>query len=600
MTKSIYSIILKNLKRMLAVTLSVSALLILAYSVISFKQTEAQATRFVLNHVERLAQAGVNSQNVGDIDLEIARFAQTWEETQDLALRIDISLNGKLISHAGQLQPFGRFSTLTQSTLSLPSGDTLLVEIQIGLAGFIVYSCILLVLFETAILALFYILNKSVQTAITAVTNPLGQKVEWIKKIASDLPASARTTKRPDSTGINEIDDLGESIGSLSLQIVALENNLARANFDRGRLKMAEQVAHSIKGVIATLQLKVGQIPLESEGERKGIVDCIETLRDISGDLLKSKRMRWKEASLVAPKEPIHLSPVLRSAVEAKREQYRDFKGVVIDFSGEDSRGIDLALVNPSELQSALFSLIDNAVEALPVDGGKVDVDVHSQKGFVEIFIRDNGRGIPESILPSLMTENFSYGKADGNGIGLFHAKEVVESANGEITIGSEEGIGTTVTLRFPLMAPANAQLDRISLRASSTLVCVDDDPLIHSMWRVRLQDVSSSLSSIVHLNTVSEFEAWMSANGPGKFGERSYLMDFDLKDQKKNGLDLIENHGIALESVLVSGMVFDPEVKGRARSMGVRCLAKDSLGLVTIEVTEHEGNERKFAVQGV
>ena len=124
---------------------------------------------------------------------------------------------------------------------------------------------------------------------------------------------------------------------------------------------MAEQVAHSIKGVIATLQLKVGQIPLESEGERKGIVDCIETLRDISGDLLKSKRVRRKEAGLIALKEPICLTPVLRSAVEAKREQYHDLKGVIIGFSGGGSHMNDLALVTASELQSALFSLIDNS-----------------------------------------------------------------------------------------------------------------------------------------------------------------------------------------------------------------------------------------------
>jgi signal transduction histidine kinase len=599
MTKTIYSIILRNLKRMLAVTLIVSAFLILAYTVISFKQTEAQATRFVMNHVQRLAQAGVNSQNVGDIDLEIARFAQTWKETQDLALRIDIYLNRKLVSHAGQLQPFGRFSTLTQSTLELPSGNTLLVEIQIGLGGFIVYSCILLVLFEGAILALFYVLNKSVQTAIKAVTDPLGQKVEWIKKIASDLPASARATNRPDPTGIAEIDDLGESIASLSRQIVALENNLARVNFDRGRLKMAEQVAHSIKGVIATLQLKAGQIPLESESERKGIVDCIETLRDISGDLLKSKRVRRKEAGLLATKEPIHLMPVLRSAVETKREQFRDSKRVVIDFSGGNSGINDLALVNASELQGALFSLIDNAVEALSVDGGEVEIGIRSENDFVEILIRDNGRGVPESVLPSLMTENFSYGKENGNGIGLFHAKEVVEAANGSITIDSKEGIGTTVALRFPMTASPSVQIGRISLRAHSTLVCVDDDPLIHSIWKLRLKDVSPMLSLVVHLKSVSEFETWMSSNGPGEFGERSYLLDFDLKDQK-NGLDLIENHGIALESVLVSGMVSDSEVTRRARSMGVRCLAKDSLSSVAIEVTGHEETERKSTVQVV
>jgi hypothetical protein len=70
-------------------------------------------------------------------------------------------------------------------------------------------------------------------------------------------------------------------------------------------------------------------------------------------------------------------------------------------------------------------------------------------------------------------------------------------------------------------------------------------------------------------------------------FESRLYLFDFDLKDQNKTGLDLISEHGIALESILVSGMVDDPGVKERTDRMGLRRFSKDHLSTVAIHVEQ-------------
>jgi signal transduction histidine kinase len=585
---SIYSLIHNNLKRMLLVTLGVSAVLLFIYTVFSFKQTEGQASRFIVNHIERLAQTGIFSQNEGDVDLEVARFAQTWKETQDIDLRIDIYLNGRQISHAGQLQPFKRLNTQTEKLLSLPSGDKLRIVIQMDLTEFIFYGVLLLLALELAVVGLFYILNRSMQNSIHAITKPLESKVAWIKEIARDLPNSARANTTFKPSRISEIDDLGESIRSLTEQIVGLEDNLARVNFDRGRVKMAEKVAHAIKGVIATLQLKASKFPKELEKERNDILDCIATLSDISGNLLKSKKISAADRSQGASDESAQSLSAIRSAVTAKQEQYRDNSGVSISLAVEHRAATCLTSVGAPDLQTILFNLIDNSVEALKSDGGRVDVKLEVVDGALEIAVSDNGKGVPKHVLPSLMTEGFTYDKEGGTGVGLFHTKELAQAAGGSVEISSEVGQGTVVRVRVPaLSAPAQSNAPTISLNPGSTVVCVDDDPTIHLAWDARLRELKERLKEIVHLRSVADFENWISENGHGVFESRLYLFDFDLKDQNKTGLDLISEHGIALESILVSGMVDDPGVKERTDRMGLRRFSKDHLSTVAIHVEQ-------------
>jgi signal transduction histidine kinase len=72
----------------------------------------------------------------------------------------------------------------------------------------------------------------------------------------------------------------------------------------------------------------------------------------------------------------------------------------------------------------------------------------------VEITIADSGRGIQPEILPQLMRRGFTFGKAYGNGLGLYHAKTTLERWQGEIHIDSQWGVGTTA--RLILLGSAN------------------------------------------------------------------------------------------------------------------------------------------------
>lgn len=587
---TIYSLIHRNLRRTLLVSLSAAGSVLLVYSVLSFKQTELQAVDFVANHVAALAQAGVNSQNINEIDKEIGRFVQTWKETQDLDLRVDIFLNDRLVAHGGQLQSFRYFRSNVERRLTLLSGEELRIKIEIGLLNFIISGLLLLGVFAFFIFCIFYVLMRSMKTSIKNITSPLESRIEWLKQVANDLPNSAHDKSAVASKSeVQEIDELGTSISTLLGQIVLLESRLSKTNFDRGRIKMADQVAHSIKGVIGTLQLKIGAVKSLSDFEKRELAECLNSLRDVSQNLLKKQD---EETQILSPQpmaEPLHLFPVVTSVVSAKQNQFRDRKEVRIEFDQASGFGLFCGL-SSGDLQTVVVNLIDNGIDAVGARG-KVAVRMFASNGTVQLLIEDNGVGIPAHILPLLTQDGATFGKKNGNGIGLAHIKEILTKAGGEIAISSTEGKGTIVRVTLPLIARPNGFLDKIEISEDATLVIVDDDSLVPAVWRQRLAMTQVGVKKVVNISSPSEFRDWIEKNGQANLGERFYAFDYDLKAEM-SGLDLIEEYGLAFESIVISGLADTTEVRSRCARLGLSWLSKENLGIVPLSNSGRTLNE--------
>jgi signal transduction histidine kinase len=72
---------------------------------------------------------------------------------------------------------------------------------------------------------------------------------------------------------------------------------------------------------------------------------------------------------------------------------------------------------------------------------------------YVRIEVEDTGMGIPQKYLDKVFEPYFTYGKADGTGLGLALAKKIVEDHKGRMEIESKEGVGTTVAIVLPAVA---------------------------------------------------------------------------------------------------------------------------------------------------
>jgi PAS domain S-box-containing protein len=99
-------------------------------------------------------------------------------------------------------------------------------------------------------------------------------------------------------------------------------------------------------------------------------------------------------------------------------------------------------------LNRILFNLVTNAVQAMP-KGGKLSIHAYKDKKYIVICVTDNGVGIPKEIQSKMFTPMFTT-KAKGQGFGLPVVKRMTEALGGTVTFESQEGKGTTFTVRFP------------------------------------------------------------------------------------------------------------------------------------------------------
>ncbi|MBI3648116.1 MAG: GHKL domain-containing protein [Actinobacteria bacterium] len=107
------------------------------------------------------------------------------------------------------------------------------------------------------------------------------------------------------------------------------------------------------------------------------------------------------------------------------------------------------------DLALLVRNLVDNAIRYTKA-GGRVEVSVSSDDGHVRIGVTDTGIGIPTRDLPRVFERFYRVDRArsretGGTGLGLAIVKHVVENHDGEVSVQSELGQGTTVTARLPV-----------------------------------------------------------------------------------------------------------------------------------------------------
>ncbi|MFA7201773.1 MAG: ATP-binding protein [Candidatus Paceibacterota bacterium] len=126
---------------------------------------------------------------------------------------------------------------------------------------------------------------------------------------------------------------------------------------------------------------------------------------------------------------------------------------VFFDRPQEDCR----VRIDAQKLSMVFYNLLDNAIK-YNVEHGQVTVSVviHKDDNKVLVQIVDTGIGIPPEQLDKLFSKFFRADNAvktvaDGNGLGLYIARNIVRNHGGDITVTSELNRGTTFTVSLPL-----------------------------------------------------------------------------------------------------------------------------------------------------
>jgi signal transduction histidine kinase/CheY-like chemotaxis protein len=158
------------------------------------------------------------------------------------------------------------------------------------------------------------------------------------------------------------------------------------------------------------------------------------------------------------------------------------------------------ALIDPSQLSTAILNLALNARDAMP-DGGKLTLETRNVTldanyasmnsevkpgNYVMIAVSDTGQGIPRDLLDKVFEPFFTTkGLGKGSGLGLSMVYGFVKQSNGHIKIYSEENHGTTVKVYLPqgagaAVAPTATETGIPgSVHGDEIILIVEDDALV-------------------------------------------------------------------------------------------------------------------------
>lgn len=108
-----------------------------------------------------------------------------------------------------------------------------------------------------------------------------------------------------------------------------------------------------------------------------------------------------------------------------------------------------------SHVNQIVMNLILNSIDAFeetPLDNREISISSETDGERVKIYFKDNGKGIPEDILPRIFEKKYTTKGKKGNGIGLFNSKKLARENSGDLYANSKNGETIfTLELKAPL-----------------------------------------------------------------------------------------------------------------------------------------------------
>lgn len=176
----------------------------------------------------------------------------------------------------------------------------------------------------------------------------------------------------------------------------------------------------------------------------------VRQLRGVVEDLLSISKM--EEGRFGYHFEEMALSDFLEKILSEALPQARRV-GISLFFD-KPQEALPAVHIDPNKLSMAVSNLLDNAIR-YNVQNGKVTVEVKHRPPMIEVTVRDTGIGVSPEDLPKLFgrffrAENAAKAAADGSGLGLYIAQNIVHAHGGKIWVESELGRGTAFHFTIP------------------------------------------------------------------------------------------------------------------------------------------------------
>jgi signal transduction histidine kinase len=208
-------------------------------------------------------------------------------------------------------------------------------------------------------------------------------------------------------------------------------------------------------GYVQLLAKKLEQSEKDNDnGEAKASAGSAKELNIIEQNVRLCRELltMWQSYGSVeaAPHKPISVSGIVGEIVKSV-EGMAAQNGVRL--TSEICADSCTLLGDAVQITRAIQNVLINAVQASAEKKGSVAIRCTQKDFYVDVQIEDTGSGISAEQMAKIFDPYFTtkQGKS-GTGLGLYITKKVVEDHNGSIKVDSTPGVGTTFTVRLPLL----------------------------------------------------------------------------------------------------------------------------------------------------
>nr|WP_246207821.1 ATP-binding protein [Pseudomonas karstica] len=268
---------------------------------------------------------------------------------------------------------------------------------------------------------------------------------------------------------------------------------------------IAHDFNNMLTGIIGSLELLRRRLARGRLEDLDSLIDLGVTSANRAAGLTHRLLAFSRRQSLDS--KPVQINDLVNAMNELLQRSLNESIVLDVQLGGQ----LWIAEADPNQLESALLNLALNARDAMP-DGGRLVVETRNRHlesvftaaygtlppgDYVELSVSDTGYGMPENVISRVFDPFFTTKPiGQGTGLGLSMIYGFARQSGGHVTIHSEEGTGTTVSLFLPRYIGeviADMPLSPALLpdaNVGETVLIVEDDPAV----RVLVSQVLSEL----------------------------------------------------------------------------------------------------------
>ena len=210
---------------------------------------------------------------------------------------------------------------------------------------------------------------------------------------------------------------------------------------------VAHEIGNPLNSIGLHLQLlarKAKQLPPKYRTDMEELLKTAESETTRLDVILKQFLQAIRPTRPI--REPYNIETILMEVLKLLEPEIQQ-RGIQINTDLKPS--LPILSLDPVQIKQVFYNLIKNAYQSIPPEGGTILLKSGYTDDSVFVTVADTGCGISPEVMGSIY-EPFLTTKSTGSGLGLLIVRRIVKEHGGSITLASQPGQGTTITVFLP------------------------------------------------------------------------------------------------------------------------------------------------------